>query len=173
MWIDIVFLIVLSLSFYRGYKKGLIKTVFTVLAILVAIIITLKFSPYLINIFADSFKFSDGLAFISGTTACFLLAYFAINMAGKLVEKLLKTLHINFINKIAGGVLGGFISVVILSFTVSFFDGFGIIPELLKENSFSYDLMKEIPEILRMNMEKLRPYFEEFWDLASKAFAND
>jgi membrane protein required for colicin V production len=173
MWIDIIFAIVLLISFYRGYKKGLIKTIFTVLAILIALIITLKFSPNVIEIFEQSLKFGSTLAFISGTVVTFMLVYFAMTFLGNLLEKLIKTIHLNFINKIAGGVLGSLISMIFLSFILAFIDGFQLIPEIQKEASFCYDIMIQIPDITRMNMEKLKPFFEEFWDLARKAFAKD
>lgn len=173
MYIDIVFAIVLLISFYRGYQKGLIKTVFTVLSILIALIITLKFAPHTIEFCENTLKFGSGLAFISGTVLSFVIVYFGMTMIGNLLEKLIKTIHLNFLNKISGGLLGGMISLIILSFVLSFIDSFQIIPEMHKEASFCYDIMIQIPEITRMNMAKLEPYFQEFWTLARKAFANN
>ena len=143
------------------------------LAILIALVITLKFSPDVIEFCVNTLKFSSGIAFISGTVATFIIVYFGMTLLGNLLEKLIKTIQLNFLNKIAGGALGALISLVILSFVMAFIDSFQIIPEVQKETSFCYDILIQIPEITRMNMAKLQPYFAEFWELAGKAFANN
>lgn len=173
MWIDIVFTLVLAISFYRAYRKGLIKTVFAILAILIALFLTLKFSPAVIDLFEQSLKFGAAIAFILGTVITFLLAYYGMTMLGKLIERLIKTIRLNFLNKILGGIVGGFISIIILSFIMAFIDGFHLIPEIQKESSFCYKFMIQIPDIMRMNMERIQPYFEEFWNLARRAFTNE
>ena len=71
-------------------------------------------------------KFMDAdprLDIIIGFVATFLLVMVAIQLIGKGFEKILETAHINFINKLAGGLLSGLITLIIFSSIISFMDG--------------------------------------------------
>ena len=72
MLIDIIVAIVISLGFYLGYSRGLIKTVFDSLSLVVGILAALKLSPIVINILQEIIKTSPAVTFLLGVVITFI-----------------------------------------------------------------------------------------------------
>ena len=170
MWLDIFFLLIILVSIYRGYKKGLLHTIFSSLALIIAILATMKLSPILIQLLENNAGMNKILSFILGIVLVFLLFYVGIDYLGKFLEKILRKLRINFVNKVSGAALSVLISIVILSFVIAFLDEYNLISEITRDESISYDLSKPVNDMAREIFESLKPYFREFWDLANAAF---
>ncbi|MBK7226575.1 MAG: CvpA family protein [Saprospiraceae bacterium] len=120
MIIDILCGLIVGFCFYLGYTKGIIKTVFGVLSIIIGLLATLKFSHLTMNLLDKVFDVDPRIMIIIGFVLTFLLILIGIRMIGNAVEKLLETAHINFINQIAGGVVSALIALVIYSSIVGF-----------------------------------------------------
>jgi membrane protein required for colicin V production len=54
MVIDILLLVFAAASFWLGYSKGIVSTLFSILGYLIALLITLLFSPWLAGLLIKS-----------------------------------------------------------------------------------------------------------------------
>ncbi len=170
MLIDIGFLIFLLYGFYLGYSRGILKTIYAILSIVLAIIISLKFSPFLIDILNDSLKLGSTISLIIGFIFIFLTVVFLVRIFGKGVEKLFKTVKLNFINKIVGGVMMAMLFVVSYSAILWFLNQTNTLSETQKEKSFTYEQLEPIPEQARGAISSLKPAFKGFWEKSREAF---
>ena len=169
MIIDILCGLIVGFCFYLGYTKGIIKTVFGVLSIIIGLLATLKFSHLTMNLLDKVFDVDPRIMIIIGFVLTFLLILIGIRMIGNAVEKLLETAHINFINQIAGGVVSALIALVIYSSIVGFCDKIKIIKEDVKTSSITYPILATIPEKSKDFLEKAKPFFSEFWQRTQEA----
>ncbi|MCB0658462.1 MAG: CvpA family protein, partial [Saprospiraceae bacterium] len=56
MVLDLFFVLIAAFGFYMGYSRGVIKTVFTVVGVLLGILFTLKLSPIVIDFLEGVFN---------------------------------------------------------------------------------------------------------------------
>jgi membrane protein required for colicin V production len=164
MIIDIVALVLIVLGFLTGYKNGIIKTAFSTLSFLLAIPITIKFSPIVMNLFQNTLKFSETPSYLLGIVATFLLVLFGIQFIGRRLEGVLKAVNINFINKFAGGFLMAALFSIALGFLVQIATELRFINSEQQQTSITYPALVTLPGVAKPMYEKVRPFFSEFWD---------
>lgn len=169
MILDIICGIILAASFYIGYTKGILKTIFGLLSIFFGLLAALKFSFIVINILEKFLTIDPRMIIVIGFVFTFLLVLIGIKMIGKGLENILETAHINFINQIAGGVLSALISLVIVSSVVWFLNQIKAISVETKSASFSYPILEQVPEKSRHVLSTIKPFFSEFWDKTKQA----
>jgi len=162
--IDIVAAIIILYGFYTGYQKGLIKTLFATLSILLAVLVCLKLSPVVIDWIEGILKLSPAINYILGFVLTFFIVMIGIRFIGSRLEGLLKAVNINFINKIAGGLLMGAVFAVCLGFLVHLADNLNLIDDKNKQASIAYPVLNVLPSHATVLFEKAKPVFTDFWD---------
>lgn len=164
MILDLVTVLLAVFGFYQGFSKGLIKTIFTTLSLLIGIVAALKLSPIVIGFLQRSFDLNPAISFVLGFVMTFMIVMLLIRFVGNQLEKISNKIHIGGINKLLGGILlGGFYSLLV-SFGVYFMDKVQLISEDTKMASYTYPVLEPMPRAARGIGEKLRPVFSEFWD---------
>lgn len=169
MIIDILCGLLVGTSFYLGYKKGIIKSVFGILSIIIALLVTLKFSFLMINLVEKILTVDPRLNILIGFVLTFLLIMVGIRMIGKGLEKILETAHINFINQLAGGAVSAIIAIVLYSSVIWFVNQLKLISQEAKTASITYIYLEAVPDKSRWAIQKLKPIFSEFWDKSQEA----
>ena len=169
MVIDILFLIVVFLSFYYGFQRGIIKTLFSIAALLIAILATFKLSPITVHLLEKTNFIDSRFSILLGFALTFMGVYWVIRLLGSSLEKGLKTLHINFLNKLSGSVLFGLLSIVIFSYTIFLCNQLQLISSTQKKTSTVLPYLQSIPENSRQIATKIKPFFKSFWDQTAKA----
>ena len=164
MVLDIVVCLLLAFGFYQGFSRGLIKTVFASLSLLIGIVAALKLSPIVINLLQNAFSINPAITFVAGFVLTFIIVMGLIRFIGNKVEKLLEAVKIGGLNKLAGGILLGGFYALLLSFGVYFMDRVSLLSEELKASSFTYPYLEPLPEMSQGVGEKLKPLFTGFWD---------
>lgn len=173
-FVDIIIIIPLVYAAWRGFKKGLIIEVFTLLALLVGIYAGIHFSDWTSARIEDYFDFDANYLPVIAFTVTFLAVGAMVFFAGKMLEQMIRVVNLSPINKILGvifGVLKMVYTLSILLILLETYDERGdFIPEETKEKSLLYAPVKltasaTIPAIeestiwLRNNMQN--DFFEE------------
>jgi len=117
--IDIIFIILLLLAIFRGYRKGLIVALFSIIAFIVGLAAALKLSAtvagYLQNNIDISAKWLPFISFI----VVFLVVAALVNLGAKVIEKSFEMALLGWINRIGGILL--FIILYMIIFSVFLF----------------------------------------------------
>ncbi len=169
MWIDIICGLLVGYFFYLGYTKGIIKTVFGILSVLLGLLITLKFSHLAMQLMEKIINVDPRMNVILGFVLTFLLVLIAIRMLGQGLEKVLETAHINIINQLAGGAVSGLIALVLYASIIEFCDKIKIIKPEVAQRSITYPYLLTVPGKSKAVIDKLKPIFSEFWDKTNEA----
>lgn len=169
MWIDIVFLLFAMYGMYLGFKKGILRTLIALASIFLGIVLALKVSPYVIAFGQEVFKSTSFLTVAVG----FLITYFAIvagiRLIGKVIEKGLKKVKLNFVNKAIGGMILTVFFVFVYSIVVWFADEAKLVSDKAKERSVTYPVLKVLPDHGKGLLEGIKPFFEAFWEMIEEA----
>lgn len=164
MVIDILSAIIISLGLYLGYRRGLIKTIFDTLSLIIGIVAALKISPVVIDFLQKLLKVNPAIPFILGIAITFIGVMVAIRFIGKKLEELLEVVHLNIINKSAGAALQGFFFATILALCIGLVDKVKLVSDKEKTTSFTYPYLVQVPEVSQQALNKLKPVFSAFWD---------
>lgn len=164
MIIDILFLLCVVYGFYLGYSKGIIKTVFTIISVVFGFMVAVRFAPPLTSFISRVFDSTNQWLFLLAFILIFVLTMLLIRLAAKGLENLFKTANINFINKIAGGVLTACLIVFVYSMLLWFVDRATLLPATSKEKSVTYTYLEAFPAEIRSFVDRLKPKAEKMWD---------
>ncbi|MGA1581625.1 MAG: CvpA family protein [Saprospiraceae bacterium] len=164
MVIDIIFLMISAWGFYVGFNRGIIKTVFWVLSILIGLLTGFKLAPATTVFLETAFNTTNPLMFLAGFLLTFILSMVIVRVIARLLEGLLKKANVNFINQMAGGALLAGVFVLLYSWVLWFANESTLLSEQERTNSRTYPYLKEFPaEMSRLGIH-LQPVFTDFWE---------
>lgn len=169
MVIDIVCGLLVGTSFYLGYVKGIIKSVFGILSIIIALLVTLKFSYLTIDFLKLFLTLDPRIIIIFGFVITFLMILIGIRMVGKGLENILDTVHLNIFNKVAGGLASACITIIVYSSLIWFLNQVRVISSEAKSASITYPFLESVPYRSKVALDKIKPFFSEFWQKTQEA----
>ena len=159
-YIDIIIILLVLFAAFKGFSRGFIKAVLSLISLIAGVYIATNFSvffeKYLTNYLPE---FEDIISVISFVLV-FLIVFLSLKLAAILISKLVKSLQLGLANKLLGLLFGGAKALLILSFVLFEINhlesSFGeIIPKKQKEESFLYQpLFEIIPTINPISKEK-------------------
>ncbi len=164
MIIDILLLLVIAYGFYLGFTRGIIKTIFSILAYIVGLIAAIKFSPAMTDLLEATFNTNSPFMYIAGLIVSFVLTMFLFRLLARGLEGILETVHVNIINQVAGGALLSAFMILVYSLLLWFADSSGILDAQTKRDSVTYAYLEEYPSYAWSAGQKLKPLFVDFWD---------
>jgi len=152
-YLDIFIICALAFGFMRGYLKGLVMEVSSIIALLLGVYGSIKFSDFTYNFVSTRFpetieSIDEHYLKIASFVLTFFLIIILISLIGKAVTKILKMVFLGFINKILGGFFGMIKFSLILSICFIFFENINstlfLIDDSFAESSFFYIHFKDL-----------------------------
>lgn len=120
--IDITLAALIGLGIVKGLFKGFFVEVASLLALLMGAYGAIHFSNYAGVFIAKYFELSEKTASITAFIITFIAIVFAISFAGKALTKLASFASLGILNKILGGLFGGFKAALLVSVVLLVFD---------------------------------------------------
>ncbi len=152
-YIDIFIICVLIFGFVRGYWKGLVMEVTSILAIFLGIYGSIKLADITYNFLSKNFpglleNIDENHLKIASFVFTFFIIIILTSLAGKAITKALKMVFLGFANKVFGGFFGVCKFTLLLSICFIFFNNLNSTFEIIKENpsetSFLYSIIVDI-----------------------------
>lgn len=146
-YLDIFIVCLIALGFYRGFSKGLIIELTSILALILGAYGSLKFSGLTFDFISTTFpnqleSIEQSYIKIFSFAFTFVVIIVSISVAGKALTKIAKILFLGFLNKLFGGLFGAIKYVLIVSFCFVFFENinseFSFIDNENIESTFLY-----------------------------------
>ncbi len=113
--LDIVGVILIILFFIRGYLKGLIVAAFSMLALLLGIICSLKLSQSFSEWLLKNGYVSSGWVQIVSYVVLFIGVFLLVRLLARLIQSAIEGMALGIFNKLAGGLLYAFTGAVLWS----------------------------------------------------------
>ena len=163
-YLDIIIAIVLFLFGFKGYRKGLIIEVVTLLAFGVGIYGAMHFSDFtaahLQEVMEINPKYLNTIAFV----LTFILLVIVVNLIGRAVTNIIKAMNLSFFNKLCGFVFGvdkGVLLCSILLLVLNNFQLIGILKPEVREQSKLYPYIEETVPYVYRGFDLVRDYAKE------------
>ena len=163
-YLDIIIAIILFLFGFKGFRKGLIIEVVTLLAFGVGIYGAMHFSDFTAEHLQDFMeinpKYLNTIAFV----LTFVLLVIVVNLIGKAVTELVKAMELGFVNKVFGFVFGvakGVLLCSILLLVLNNFQLIGILKPEVREQSRLYPYIEETVPYVYRGFDLVKDYAKE------------
>ena len=156
-YLDIFITCFLVFGFFRGYSKGLVIELSSIIGLILGVYGSIKFSDFTFLFFSKNFpeiieSINENYIKIASFVFTFLLIIVLISIIGKGLTKLLKMIFLGFINKLLGGFFGAFKFTLLLSLFLLFFESLNssinLFDTSLLNSSFFYEPIKEVGDKL-------------------------
>ena len=163
-YLDIIIAILLFLFGFKGFRKGLIIEVVTLLAFGVGIYGAMHFSDFtaahLQEVMEINPKYLNTVAFV----LTFILLVIVVNMIGKAVHGLIEAMNLSFFNKLGGFVFGvakGVLLCSILLLVLNNFQLLGVLKPEVKEQSKLYPYIEQTVPYVYRGFDLVKEYAKE------------
>ena len=152
-YLDIIIAIILLLFGVKGFRKGLIIEVVTLLAFAVGIYGAMHFSDFTAEHLKEFMEINPKYLNTTAFVLTFILLVILVNIIGRMVTKLIQSMNLGFFNKLGGAVFGMAKGVLLCSIMVMVLNNFqliGIVKPEVREQSKLYPYIEEtVPYVYR------------------------
>ncbi|RKE03339.1 CvpA family protein [Marinifilum flexuosum] len=150
--LDILIGLPLIYAIYKGFTKGLIIEIATLLALILGIYGAIHFSDFTAEFIENQFDYHSNYMGIIAFISTFLVIVIVLNVLGKMLNSLIEAVALGMINRLLGAVFGlikGILILSILVYFVNFLDQkFDFISKEKKEESLFYKPMVQVSETI-------------------------
>ncbi len=165
--LDIILLIPIIWLGYRGFVRGFIIELASLIALILGIYAAIHFSYYASDLLVKYFTLKEKYLPVVSFILTFLVVVIVVYGIGKILEKIIDMVALGFLNKILGGALGIFKAALFLSIVLLLINTFDtnhkIITPKNKENSILYKpIAVIIPFLLpRLDIDKIPDFYNK------------
>ncbi|MBZ0269014.1 CvpA family protein [bacterium] len=173
-WVDWILLAISAASVFAGLMRGAIRTVFSVVGIVVAFVVASRESGAVGMVLAH--RLPEPAAAAAGFLAVFLGIAFVFTLLGWLLRKLLQGLALTWLDRTAGAALGLLRAAVIVGVLALATEGLGGLEDTKKAVTWPVALgagrllLGFVPEetLDRLDWDRLREWIPDGDDLKEK-----
>lgn len=174
MLIDLFFALLLVIAIIKGYQKGLIVAVFSVVAFIAGLAAALKLSAVTAVYLKDSISISARWLPFVAFILVFLLVVILVRLGGKLIEKTFQVVMLGWLNRIGGIVLYVLLYSIIFSIFIFYAEKLQLLRPAAIQASLSYHFIKPwgpaVMETIGAAIPIFKDMFSELGDFFNTIF---
>lgn len=168
-YLDIILAIPLLWLTYKGFTKGLIIELSSLLALVLGIYVSIHFSDVAAGFLTQWFSIDPAYQGVIAFATTFIIVVIIINLLGHLLAKLADMVALGFLNKITGAIFGllkGALLLSIILFIINKFDtSHRFITNDKRESSYLFKPVESLApalfEIISLDADSLLQQGEE------------
>ncbi|MEO6539400.1 MAG: CvpA family protein [Ferruginibacter sp.] len=163
MLIDFTFAALLILAIIKGYQKGLILAIFSIIAFIIGLAAALKLSTAVAAYLKDSVNVSaKWLPFIAFTVIFFVVGIL-VRLGGKLIEKAFQVVMLGWLNRIGGILLFAALYIIILSIFIFYAEKLQLLQPAAIGSSQTYNFIQPWGPKVMDSFGRLIPAFKDMF----------
>lgn len=169
MIIDILFIIFLGIGFWWGYTKGIIYSIFSLVAYFLGIIFALKFSYLAASFVKEKISSEPKLTAVISFVLVFVIVVLLVRLVAWALENILQSFSLNMVNQVIGGAIHALVAIYVLCVLVWFINKWGVLSETQKKESHVYSYIDDFaPDVITYSSKIIPAFknaFHDFEDL--------
>ena len=163
-YLDIIIAIILFLFGFKGFRKGLIIEVVTLLAFAVGIYGAMRFSDFTAEHLQDFMEINPKHLNTIAFVLTFILLVVLVNLIGRWITNLVKAMNLSFWNKLGGFVFGFAKGVLLCSIMVMVLNNLqliGVVKPEVREQSKLYPYIELTVPFVYRGFDLVKDYAKE------------
>ena len=163
MLIDLTFAALLILAIIKGYQKGLILAIFSIIAFIIGLAAALKLSTAVAAYLKDSISVSAKWMPFIAFALVFFVVVILVRLGAKLIEKTFQAVMLGWLNRIGGILLYAVLHIIILSIFIFYAEKLQLLqPEAIKSSQTYPFIQPWGPKVMEV-FGSLIPVFKDMF----------
>lgn len=142
MLIDIILIVLLIIAAVKGFRRGLIVGIFSLIAIIVGLAAALKLSTVAASYIGNAIKISDTWLPIISFIVVFIIVVILIRLGANLIQKSVELAFLGWVNRLGGILLYVIMYLIVYSVLLFYASQIGLIKPATIEQSVSYHYLQ-------------------------------
>jgi membrane protein required for colicin V production len=170
MILDLIFIIILVLAIFKGYRRGLIVGIFSFLAIIIGLAAAIKLSTIVAGYIGKAVNVSDQWLPIISFAVVFMLVVLLVRLGANLIERTIEIAMLGWINKLGGILLYAALYITVFSIVIFYAEQVHLIKQQTIEKSVSYSFVQPWgPKAINV-LGSVIPWFKDMFAELEKFF---
>lgn len=166
MILDVILFILLIFAFVRGWKRGLLWAIGSLVAVLLGALISLKLSHHLANYLIESRWLVSSHTLLISFIMVFMIVMLLLNVLLSFTDKLLDILFLGWVNKLAGAILYMVFITFVFSLVLWLTNNAGLIKGQTKSQSRFYPRVKHFAPFVIKQSSDFLPFCQNIYEQA-------
>ena len=142
MLLDIIFAALIVFAVLKGYQRGLIIGLFSLVAVIIGLAAAMKLSVVMADYLGKAVNISDKWMPVVSFAVVFLLVILLIRLGAKLIEKTVEMAMMGWLNKIGGIILFAAIYITVFSVLVFYAEQLKLLQQDTIDKSVAYSFIQ-------------------------------
>lgn len=168
MPLDLIYLALLVIFLIRGFQKGMLVAVCSILALIIGSMAALKLSGTISGLLFDVGK--GRWAPLITYLLIFLLVAWGIKLLASLIQRSLDAVALGWLNRIGGAVLYGLMVSVVASIFLWLLNAMSLLSQDVKASAWCYSLLEPLAPALFRAIGTIIPVAGEIFEELSRYF---
>lgn len=171
MAIDIILIVLLAMAIFKGYSKGFIIAVFSLLAIIIGLAAAIKLSAVAASKLKDTVHVAAKWMPVLAFAVVFIIVVLLVRLGAKGLQKTFELALLGWANKLAGIVLYMALYIIILSVLLFYAQKVNLIAPATIASSKTYNFIKPWGPKAVNSIGTLVPFFKDMFQQLEDFFA--
>jgi len=163
MLIDVAFALLVLLACIKGYKKGLIIALFSIIAFIAGLAAALKLSSVVADKLSTTLNSAAKWLPVISFIAVFLIVVLLVNLAGKMLQKSVELILLGWVNRLGGVILFVLLYSIIFSIFLFYVVQLHFIKLPAIQDSQSYSFIKPLGPAVIDKLGSIIPFFKDMF----------
>lgn len=176
MLLDLIFAVIIILSVLKGYQRGLIVGLFSLVAVIIGLAAAMKLSAVVAGYIGKAVKVSDEWLPVISFAVVFLVVVLLVRLGANAIERTVEVVTLGWLNKLGGILLYAAIYTVVFSVLLFYAEQVKVLQPETIEKSVTYSFVQPWGPKVINGFGSVIPVFKDmFGELESffGAVAND
>ena len=170
MILDLIFVIILVLAVFKGYRRGLIVGIFSFLALIIGLAAAIKLSTIVAGYIGKAVNVSDQWLPIISFAVVFMLVVLLVRLGANLIERSIEIAMLGWVNKLGGILLYAALYITVFSIVIFYAEQIHLIKQETIQKSVSYSFVQPWgPKAINL-LGSVIPWFKDMFGDLEKFF---
>ncbi len=135
MLLDIIFAVIIVLAIFKGYQRGLIVGLFSLVAVIIGLAAAMKLSTVAAGYIGKAVKISQEWLPVISFAIVFILVVLLIRLGANAIERTVEVVMLGWLNKLGGILLYAIIYTIVFSVLLFYAEQIKLIkPEIIQQS---------------------------------------
>ncbi len=142
MLLDLIFTVIIVLAVLKGYQRGFVVGLFSLVAVIIGLAAAMKLSAIVAGFIGSAVRVSDEWLPVISFAVVFLIVILLIRMGARVIEKTVEVALLGWVNKIGGIILFAAIYIVVFSVLLFYAEQMKLIQPETINKSVTYSFVQ-------------------------------
>jgi membrane protein required for colicin V production len=172
MTMDIFFVILMVLAIFKGYSRGFVVALFSILAFIAGIAAAMKLSATVANYLGNNEVIGKQWLPVISFLLVFVVVVLLVRLGASVIEKTMQLAMLGWVNKIAGIILYVVLYIVLLSVVIFYANQVKLINDETLEASATWAYVQPWGPWAMNGLGRLLPFFKDMFAELQHFFEN-